>query len=44
MKQAKLTEEQIVRIPKDVEGGAKVGETYRKYGCGRLRVIPDTFG
>ena len=32
MKKSKFTEEQIVRIPKEVEAGAKVGETCRKHG------------
>lgn len=32
MKKSKYSEEQIVRILKEVEAGAKVGETVRKYG------------
>ena len=32
MKKSKYTEEQIIRILKDVEAGAKVNETCRKYG------------
>jgi putative transposase len=32
MKKPKFSEEQIVRILKEVEAGAKVGETCRKHG------------
>ncbi|QZY97672.1 transposase [Pantoea dispersa] len=32
MKKSKLTEEQIVRLLKEVEVGVKVGETCRKHG------------
>lgn len=32
MKKTKYSEEQIVRILKEVEAGAKVAETIRKYG------------
>lgn len=32
MKKSKYSEEQIVRILKEVEAGAKVSETIRKYG------------
>ncbi|MBB5358088.1 transposase-like protein [Rhodanobacter sp. ANJX3] len=32
MKKSKFSEEQIVRILKKVEAGAKVGETCRKHG------------
>ncbi len=32
MKKSKFSEEQIVRILKEVEVGAKVGETCRKHG------------
>lgn len=32
MKKSKYSEEQIVRILKEVEAGAKVAETCRKYG------------
>jgi putative transposase len=32
VKKSKFSEEQIVRILKEVDAGAKVGETARKYG------------
>jgi putative transposase len=32
MKKSKFSEEEIVRILKEVEAGAKVGETCRKHG------------
>ena len=34
MKASKFSEEQLVRILKEVEAGAKVAETCRKYGVG----------
>ena len=34
MKASKFSEEQIVRILKEIEAGAKVAETCRKYGVG----------
>lgn len=39
MKQSKFSEEQIVRILKEIEAGAKVTETCRKHGISDADVL-----
>ncbi|CEE43706.1 transposase [Xanthomonas citri pv. citri] len=40
IKKSKFTEERMVRVPEEVEAGAKVGETYRKHESASRPITP----